>query len=77
MNEEKFTDLSQLEVGDKVFEDSDWGPCSGGARYGLFETVTQITDSEIITDKSVYDKDGYNKTYPMYTIQWFEKKEKE
>lgn len=73
MEKERFTDLSLLEVGDKIFEDSEWGPCSGGARYGLFEIVKQITDTEIITDKSRYDKNGFDTKHIMYKIQWFEK----
>ena len=72
--EKRYTDLSQLAVGDKIFEDSEWGPCSGGARYGLFEKVTEITDTEIITDKgSHFGKDGYHTKFVMYKIQWFEK----
>lgn len=70
-----YTDLSLLEIGDKIFEDSEYGPCSGGARYGLFETVTKITEDRIYTDKSVYNKKGYCIKFPMYKIQWFEKKE--
>ena len=79
MEKKKYHDLSKLKVGDKIFEDSEYGPCSGGARYGLFQIVTKITDTEIHTEttttkeKSVWNKKGYNIKYPMYKIQWFER----
>lgn len=88
--EKALYDLKLIEVGDKVFEDCDSGPCSGGSRYGLWDIVTKVTETKIYTqtppercikgfkpEKSVFSrKTGRNVQYPVYSIQWFYKSKK-
>ena len=41
-----YADFDKIQVVDKVFDEG-VGPCSGGARHGIAEVVTLVTDTEI------------------------------
>jgi hypothetical protein len=58
-NKDKY-DLENLKVGDGIATSCYSGFGSGSSGYGIAEVVTKITDTEIVTDEGVYDKEEYH-----------------
>jgi hypothetical protein len=72
--------LHLIKKGDRLGIDGQSGcPCSGGASYGLYEEVIEVTDDRVITNNGQYSiKSGEAMVPPWaYEIKWWIPTEKQ
>lgn len=73
-----YADFDKIKKGDIIFDECN-GPCSGGARYGIGEVVTEVTDKAIVTaSKSKFSRKSGKALAPpwAYFIEFWQTKRK-